>query len=88
MNLPTPTVEYGLISPMLIVLGAAVLGVLVEAFLPRRRRYGAQVGLCLVALVAAFGAVVLVATDLHGGPGYAAVCLLYTSDAADDVIDV
>lgn len=73
MNLPTPTVEYGLISPMLIVLGAAVLGVLVEAFLPRHRRYGAQVGLSLVALVAALGAVVLVARDLHGGAGYAAV---------------
>lgn len=73
MNLPTPTVEYGLISPMLIVLGAAVLGVLVEAFLPRRRRYGAQVGLCLVALVVALGAVVFVARDLHGGTGYAAV---------------
>lgn len=73
MNLPTPTVEYGLISPMLIVLGAAVLGVLVEAFLPRHRRYGAQVGLSLVALVAALGAVVFVARDLHGGTGYGAV---------------
>lgn len=73
MNLPTPTVEYGLISPMLIVLGAAVLGVLVEAFLPRRRRYAAQVTLSLVALVAAFVAVVLVARDLHGGTGFTAV---------------
>ena len=35
MNLPTPSVEYGLLSPMLIVLGVAVAGVLVEAFLPR-----------------------------------------------------
>ncbi len=73
MNVPTPTVEYGLISPMLIVLGAAILGVLVEAFLPRRQRYRAQVGLSLVALVAAFVAVVVIAADLHGGPGVAAV---------------
>ena len=73
MNVPTPTVEYGLISPMLIVLGAAVLGVLVEAFLPRRQRYAAQVVLSLVALIAAFVAVVLVARDLHGGTGVAAV---------------
>ena len=60
MNLPhcRPVVEYGLISPMLIVLGAAVLGVLVEAFLPRQQRYAAQVTLSLGALVAAFVAVV------------------------------
>ncbi|AFM16320.1 NADH dehydrogenase subunit N [Mycolicibacterium chubuense NBB4] len=73
MNLPTPTVEYGLISPMLIVLGAAVLGVVVEAFLPARRRYAAQVTVSLAALVAAFVAVVLVTRDLHGGTGVNAV---------------
>lgn len=61
MNLPTPSVEYALISPMLIVLGAAVLGVLVEAFLPRRGRYAAQVALSLTALVAAFVAVLMIA---------------------------
>ena len=73
MNLPTPNIEYGLISPMLIVLGAAVLGVLVEAFLPRQRRYATQLTLCLGALVAAFVAVVLVARDLHGSTGFSAV---------------
>src|SRR6478736_722381 len=73
MNLPTPDVEYGLISPMLIVLGAAVLGVLVEAFLPRQRRYAAQVTLSLTALVAAFVAVVMLARDLHGSNGFSAV---------------
>ncbi len=73
MSLPTPSVEYGLISPMLIVLGAAVLGVLVEAFLPRQRRYGAQVALSLIALVAAFVAVLMIARNLHGGNGSSAV---------------
>lgn len=73
MNLPTPNIEYGLISPMLIVLGAAVLGVLVEAFLPRRHRYGAQMALSLGSLIAAFVAVVLIARDLHGGSGFTAV---------------
>ncbi len=33
--LPAPSVEYGSLSPMLIVFGVAVAGVLVEAFLPR-----------------------------------------------------
>ncbi len=73
MNLPTPSVEYALISPMLIVLGAAVLGVLVEAFLPRRGRYAAQVALSLTALVAAFVAVLMIVRGLHGGNGSSAV---------------
>ncbi|KGI67476.1 NADH-quinone oxidoreductase subunit NuoN [Mycolicibacterium rufum] len=73
MNLPTPSIEYGLLSPMLIVFGAAVLGVLLETLLPRRQRYPAQVTLSLVALVAAFVAVVLVGRDLHGGNGTSAV---------------
>ncbi len=73
MSLPTPSVEYALISPMLIVLGAAVLGVLVEAFLPRRRRYAAQVSLSLTALVAAFVAVLMIVRGLHGGNGSSAV---------------
>ncbi len=60
MSMPTPSVEYALLSPMLIVFGAAVTGVLVEAFLPRRFRYGAQVALALGGLAAAFVAVVLV----------------------------
>ena len=54
----TPSVEYGLLSPMLIVLGVAVVGVLVEAFLPRQQRYAAQLVLSLGGLVAAFVAVV------------------------------
>ncbi|MCB0950915.1 MAG: NADH-quinone oxidoreductase subunit NuoN, partial [Mycobacterium sp.] len=73
LSLPTPVVEYGLISPMLIVLGAAVLGVLVEAFLPRRQRYTAQLTLSLAALVAAFVAVVMIVRDMRGGNGSNAV---------------
>jgi NADH-quinone oxidoreductase subunit N len=61
MSMPTPSVEYALLSPMLIVFGVAVAGVLFEAFLPRRLRYAAQVTLALGGLVAAFVAVVLVA---------------------------
>ena len=52
-------INYGAVLPMLVVFGAAMIGVLVEAFAPRARRYGAQVGVALVGLVAAFVAVVL-----------------------------
>jgi NADH-quinone oxidoreductase subunit N len=81
MNVPTPTVEYGLLSPMLIVLGVAVLGVLVEAFLPRQRRYAAQLVLSLGGLAAAFVAVVGLARDLGGGVGRTAVMGAIAVDA-------
>jgi NADH-quinone oxidoreductase subunit N len=81
MNLPTPSVEYGLLSPMLIVFGAAIAGVLVEAFVSRRRRYAVQVPLSLVGLAAAFVAVVQVARDLHGQVGRTAVIGAVAVDA-------
>lgn len=58
MNISPPTVEYGLVSPMLIVVGAAVLGVLAEAFLPRRARYTTQLVLAIGGQVAALIAIV------------------------------
>jgi NADH-quinone oxidoreductase subunit N len=73
MNLQAPDVEYGLLSPMLIIFGVAIAGVLVEAFVSRERRYGVQVALSLVGLVAAFVAVVQVARSLKGEVGYTAV---------------
>ncbi len=68
-----PSIEYGLLSPALIVFGAAVAGVLVEAFLPRRVRYPAQVTLSLAGLLAAFGAVVGVHRSLGDTGRLAAV---------------
>jgi NADH-quinone oxidoreductase subunit N len=59
MTLPTPSIEYFLLCPMLIVFGAAIVGVLVEAFLPRQLRYGAQVTVALGGLIAAFVGVVV-----------------------------
>ncbi|MDT5206956.1 MAG: NADH-quinone oxidoreductase subunit, partial [Mycobacterium sp.] len=64
LPMPTPSVEYGLLSPIFIVFGVAVVGVLVEAFLPRRARYGAQVLLALGGLIAAIAAVIVVARHL------------------------
>ncbi|MBA3233755.1 MAG: hypothetical protein H0T17_07380, partial [Propionibacteriales bacterium] len=37
-----PDIDYGRLSPLLIVFGVALVGVLVEAFAPRERRYLAQ----------------------------------------------
>lgn len=59
--LPAPSVAYRALSPMLIIFGAAVIGVLVEAFAPRRARFGMQLVLGLGAPIAATIAVVAVA---------------------------
>lgn len=65
MTLPTPSIEYFLLCPTLIVFGIAVAGVLVEAFLPRRIRYAAQVALALSGLIAAFVAVIVVSRSVQ-----------------------
>ncbi|HKS51184.1 MAG TPA: NADH-quinone oxidoreductase subunit NuoN [Pseudonocardiaceae bacterium] len=48
-----PAVDYGAIAPILIVLGAACVSVLVEAFVARPARWSAQVALTLLSLGAA-----------------------------------
>jgi NADH-quinone oxidoreductase subunit N len=51
--LQAPPIDYAAITPLLIVLGAACVSVLVEAFLPRHQRWPVQVALSLVTLAAA-----------------------------------
>ncbi|WP_024805143.1 NADH-quinone oxidoreductase subunit NuoN [Nocardia sp. BMG51109] len=57
-SVPAPSIEYGALSPMLIVFGAAVAGVIVEAFAPRSWRYPLQLLLGVAGLGAALGAVI------------------------------
>src|SRR5262245_5957895 len=52
-DLQLPHINYAALAPMLILFGAACLGVLVEALVPRDRRYPVQLGLGLAGLVAA-----------------------------------
>ena len=42
-----PDIDYGKLSPLLIVFGVALVGVLVEAFVPREHRYLVQTVLAL-----------------------------------------
>ncbi|GAA0897468.1 MULTISPECIES: NADH-quinone oxidoreductase subunit NuoN [Streptomyces violaceusniger group] len=65
-KIPSPDIEYGQLSPTLIVLGAAIVGVLIEAFIPRRQRYVAQLFVSVVALAAAFAAVIGLAAGDYG----------------------
>jgi NADH-quinone oxidoreductase subunit N len=58
----TPSIAYHALVPIFIVLGAAMLGVLVEAVVPRTERFPAQVVVTVAGLVAALVDVIL----LHG----------------------
>ncbi len=57
----TPTFEYGLLAPMLVVFGAALVGVVVEAVVPRQHRRFVQMVVSLGALVLAFVLLITVA---------------------------
>jgi NADH-quinone oxidoreductase subunit N len=56
-------VDYAAIAPMLIVVAGALIGVVIEAFAPRRSRHGIQVGLAVLTLLAAFVALIVWTRD-------------------------
>jgi NADH-quinone oxidoreductase subunit N len=74
--IPAPSLEYSQLAPMLVVFGAAVIGVLVEAFVPRPLRRTLHLVLTFAGLAAAFvWTCVIAATSnvfANGSPGHAA----------------
>ncbi len=50
VKIKTPSLQYGALSPMLIVFGVALAGVLVEAFLPNKYRRTVQPFLAIARL--------------------------------------
>ena len=71
-----PSIEYGQLSPMLVVFGVATAGVLVEAFTPRRARRGVHLVLALGGLAAAVALTAVIAGTnsmfTYGSPGHVA----------------
>ncbi|ACU40466.1 NADH-quinone oxidoreductase subunit NuoN [Actinosynnema pretiosum subsp. pretiosum] len=61
-RLTVPEIDYGAVAPVLVILGAACVSVLLEAFLPKQSRWPAQVVLTVLALAGAAGALIV-----HGG---------------------
>ena len=51
-----PVLNYGILAPILIVLGGALIGVLVEAFAPRKSRSSSQLFIAVITLVIALAA--------------------------------
>ena len=64
MDFSKPTIEYAQLWPMLVVFGVACLGVVVEAFVPRERRYLTQAGLAVSGLAVALAGSIYVGADL------------------------
>ncbi len=75
-TIASPHIEYSQLAPMLVVFGAALAGVLVEAFAPRPARRGLHLVLALGGLGAAFILTILIATSgsifAGGGAGHVA----------------
>lgn len=64
-----PEIAWSQLTPILLVLGAAVIGVLVEAFAPRRLRRQAQLTLALLATAGALIAAALLWADVRATGG-------------------
>jgi NADH-quinone oxidoreductase subunit N len=75
-TIKAPSIEYGQLAPMLVVFGAAVVGVLVEAFVPRELRRASHLLLTFGSLLAAFVWTCVIATSAtlfaNGSPGHVA----------------
>jgi len=59
LQIEAPTIEYGLLAPVLVIFAAACLGVLIEALAPRELRRTIQLALTVVAIAAALAATLL-----------------------------
>ncbi|WP_075738548.1 MULTISPECIES: NADH-quinone oxidoreductase subunit NuoN [Actinoalloteichus] len=69
-NVESYSIDWWAISPLLVVFLAAFVSVLLEAFLPRSRRWAAQVGLSIgTLLVAAFAMILYINEGLRVGLG-------------------
>ena len=60
MTFTAPVLEYALLAPILIVLGGALVGVLIEAFAPRKVRASSQLLVALIAIVASLASLISV----------------------------
>ena len=83
-TISAPSVAYRALLPIFIVLGAALVGVLAEAVIPRRERFTAQVAITLLGLLAAIVAVVAVRNDTLTTPSPSGSNLPFAGSLAID----
>ena len=59
LDIAAPVIEYGLLAPVLVIFGAACVGVLVEALVPRASRRTVQLFVTVASILVALAATVL-----------------------------
>ena len=59
LEIAAPVIEYGLLAPVLVIFGAACVGVLVEALVPRASRRTVQLFVTVASILVALAATVL-----------------------------
>ncbi|MFK5256690.1 NADH-quinone oxidoreductase subunit NuoN [Propionibacterium freudenreichii] len=64
----TPTIEYGLIAPLIVLIVGAIVSVLAEAFIKRGKRFSVQFAIAVITMAVALG---LVCFDWSSQPGAA-----------------
>ena len=60
MQFTSPVLDYALLAPMLIILGGAIIGVLIEAFLSSALRLPAQLFISVMAIVTSLLSLIVV----------------------------
>ena len=68
-DIAAPEIQYALIGPVVIILGAALVGIVLEAVLPRGKRFLPQVGVAVAGVVAALADTVWVYRSLDSVQG-------------------
>ncbi|MFT3887572.1 MAG: NADH-quinone oxidoreductase subunit NuoN [Arachnia sp.] len=74
LELPTATLEWALLSPLIVLLGVGCLGIVLEAMVPRDWRFISQTALAAIGLVVALGLTIL--NWVKAAPQLAAMDLL------------
>jgi NADH-quinone oxidoreductase subunit N len=59
-----PHLQYGVLWPLFLIFGIACVGILVEAFAPRQRRFGLQVALTCAGLLVALVRTIFIGVDV------------------------
>jgi NADH-quinone oxidoreductase subunit N len=70
VSFTAPDIAWGPMAPVVIVLGAAIIGVLVEAFVPTRARRAVQLVLAFGALIGAVVAIAALWSDVSASGGH------------------
>jgi NADH-quinone oxidoreductase subunit N len=73
MNFVAPVLNYALLAPILIVLGGALIGVLIEAFAPRASRHNSQLFITVASLVISLAALLRVRNQVSASSAMGSV---------------